>query len=75
MSKDDWYDPEKKLPEDGVEVLVIARTETAESIQLLGMFEPDVGWFLTDVDDTLFTIKAWAYTPEWPEWVMKGGAA
>ena len=63
-----WRDPENELPPDGVEVLVIARTEHAESAQYLAIFSKETGWFLTDVEYDLFAIKAWMAIPEWEGW-------
>lgn len=68
LEESPWHDPEKELPESGVEVLVKAETEHTKLTQLLAIYDPNEGWFLTDVDYDLFSVKAWMEIPEWKGW-------
>lgn len=63
----EWKNPEKDRPPINEEVLIIAKTRFVEKTRLLAVFDEDIGWYLTDVDEPWFEVIAWMHIPEWEE--------
>lgn len=60
-----WHNPEKDPPPSNEEVLIIAETQHTKCVKLLAVFDEEYGWYLTDVDEPWFTVRAWMSIPAW----------
>lgn len=60
-----WHNPEKDPPPINEEVLIIAKTPYTNCIRLLAIFDENVGWYLSDLDEPEFIVRAWMKIPAW----------
>lgn len=62
-----WKDPGKFPPPINEEVLIIAKTPYTNYIRLLAVFDENVGWYLSDLDEPEFIVRAWMKIPAWED--------
>ncbi len=61
----EWKNPEKDRPPINEEILIIAKTPYTNCIRLLAIFDESIGWYLSDLDEPEFIVRAWMKIPEW----------
>ena len=60
-----WHDPDEELPPVNTKVLIIADTPYADNRKLVATFANDVGWYISDINEREFIVRAWMSIPTW----------